>query len=85
MESITQKIKHIMSILGLLIMVSQANAQGQQKNMMDHKEKSQMEMGRMAMGENMYPQKAEDISLLGRRENTYGNVDESARENCRFK
>lgn len=53
-----------MSILGLLIMVSQANAQGQQKNMMDHKEKSQMEMGRMAMGENMYPQKAEDISPL---------------------
>lgn len=45
MESITQKIKHIMSILGLLIMVSQANAQGQQKNMMDHKEKSQIDLG----------------------------------------
>ena len=49
-----------MSLLGMLIILNQVNAQGQQKdgNM------RQMEMDKIAMGQHVYPQKAEDISPL---------------------
>lgn len=50
-----------MSILGMLLMVSQGNAQGQKRVMREKKEIGQMEM---SIGENIYPQKAEDISPL---------------------
>lgn len=52
-----------MTILGILIMVNQVNAQGQKKDMTEHKEKGHVEMSKMVM-ENIYPQKAEDISPL---------------------
>lgn len=49
-----------MSLLGMLIILNQVNAQSQQKdgNM------RQMEMDKIAMGQHVYPQKAEDISPL---------------------
>lgn len=60
MKSIKQKINRVMSLLGMLIILNQVNAQGQQKdgNM------RQMEMDKIAMGQHVYPQKAEDISPL---------------------
>lgn len=60
MKSIKQKIIRVMSLLGMLIILNQVNAQGQQKdgNM------RQMEMDKIAMGQHVYPQKAEDISPL---------------------
>ncbi|NQD72443.1 AhpC/TSA family protein [Sphingobacterium shayense] len=60
MKSIKQKINRIMSLLGMLIILNQVNAQSQQKdgNM------RQMEMDKIAMGQHVYPQKAEDISPL---------------------
>ena len=49
-----------MSLLGMLIILNQVNAQGQQKN----GNMRQMEMDKIAMGQHVYPQKAEDISPL---------------------